>query len=502
MTPSPSGQGAPEGGGRVAVRRLVPAATLAALAALGIPLSFFAANSHGLTVDAMTRPLAWSLVAGAALGATSALLFRRRGMAEFAGIVVIRALGAAALPGAALALVVTLLLDRRAPWPPSADGSARRLAIFLVALGLVIPGLVAATPPVVRQRTVAAPTRAVPGPDTWLIIADSHGRADVLASRFGYDDRAFLEGLRELGFAVSPDSRSNHLLTDPTLSVMLNGEPLASLFARHPGWVNPDGRPAFARAITGARLWDELARRGIPSVAIGPGVESVSARGSDRFIDPGPLSDVEVNLADAVGLSWLATAIDPYALTRIGAARARATFAAARSIADEPHDGERFVLVHLPVPHAPLVLRADGSLAGAVIAGEYHEEPARREAIGEAAWRAAVGAQTRWTDDEILALVRHILERDPAARIAVMGDHSSEPDARAGYARQLSPDELARLRSANLMAVRSPDRPVEVRGLTPVNLLGPLLGLDWPRADDRTWRCGNTLASCRAVALP
>ena len=59
-------------------------------------------------------------------------------------------------------------------------------------------------------------------PDLYYFVLDGYGRADVLAENFDFDNSAFLEGLRQRGFVVADQSRSNYFWTNLSLASSLN----------------------------------------------------------------------------------------------------------------------------------------------------------------------------------------------------------------------------------------------------------------------------------------
>jgi Sulfatase len=67
-----------------------------------------------------------------------------------------------------------------------------------------------------------------PKPDIYLIVLDEYANAEVTGRLFGFDNRDFLDSLRQLGFVV-PAVHSNYLHTFLSLASLLNVSHLASL---------------------------------------------------------------------------------------------------------------------------------------------------------------------------------------------------------------------------------------------------------------------------------
>ncbi len=66
-------------------------------------------------------------------------------------------------------------------------------------------------------------------PDIYFIVLDGYARADVLKEHYNFDNREFLDGLRQKGFFIAEKSRSNYTYTDLSLASTLNMKHLAYL---------------------------------------------------------------------------------------------------------------------------------------------------------------------------------------------------------------------------------------------------------------------------------
>ncbi|MGH7499958.1 MAG: hypothetical protein ACREL3_14040, partial [Gemmatimonadales bacterium] len=84
----------------------------------------------------------------------------------------------------------------------------------------------------VRRLSRPIPVRAgaVLGPkrDIYLIVLDEYANAEITRSRFGFDNRAFLDSLRRLGFTV-PAVHSNYLHTMLSIPSLLNASQIADI---------------------------------------------------------------------------------------------------------------------------------------------------------------------------------------------------------------------------------------------------------------------------------
>ena len=72
---------------------------------------------------------------------------------------------------------------------------------------------------------------AIDRPDIYLIILDAYARQDILQSRFGFDNRGFLDWLSSAGFFVASHSHANFPDTHYSLATTLNAEHVHQLLS-------------------------------------------------------------------------------------------------------------------------------------------------------------------------------------------------------------------------------------------------------------------------------
>lgn len=103
------------------------------------------------------------------------------------------------------------------------------VSAFLVALTLIqiVPVAVRPTPGKQLRHQIAnlhqklRPPQNQPLPDIYVIVLDTYMRADQLQTQFDYDNSAFLDSLREMGFYVAECGRSNYQHTYPSIAALL-----------------------------------------------------------------------------------------------------------------------------------------------------------------------------------------------------------------------------------------------------------------------------------------
>jgi hypothetical protein len=220
------------------------------------------------------------------------------------------------------------------------------LAVLLEAIQLGRPGdLVTA----LRTETPLAPgpTAQPPAdaPDVYVILLDGYARADVLEDTFDYDDSPFLDGLRSDGFEVADESHSNYLVTNLSVSSLLNYRQLGDIPALQPLIANPgatEGGPVH-RAISGAAVLDDFRKLGYETVGVGSGFEQPAVRGADRFVDAGELNEFEIQMLRASIIPPIVTAIAPDAFSGNQRQRIESVFQTIEGLAADHSGRPRFV---------------------------------------------------------------------------------------------------------------------------------------------------------------
>lgn len=172
------------------------------------------------------------------------------------------------------------------------------LALNVIALGLVITSLWQISSEVQKggvHRVVAEHTpvqedlvRPENPPDVYYFILDSYGREDLLKTAYGYDNSAFIQGLRARGFYIAECSQSNYVRTELSVASSLNMSYLQDLDS------------AFtADSIKRRRLWDSykysavrynFETLGYTTVAFATGFAWNELDDADVFYTPPPFS--------------------------------------------------------------------------------------------------------------------------------------------------------------------------------------------------------------------
>jgi hypothetical protein len=137
-----------------------------------------------------------------------------------------------------------------------------RMATFLVLVGGLLVGWSALLIGLTEWRDVRAlhrselvrrlsqPIRSHPGAeagprrDIYLIVLDEYANAEATSARYGFDNREFLDSLKQLGFTV-PVVHSNYMHTVLSIPSLLNASHLLDLGREMPGRTSDPAVPNY-----------------------------------------------------------------------------------------------------------------------------------------------------------------------------------------------------------------------------------------------------------------
>lgn len=399
-----------------------------------------------------------------------------------------------------IALVVVLLIAERivsarqgsaVPWPriSSVLSRAAVVGIIMVVITGVQKGgfarVIADLTPI--EPVVAQAVTTAGRPDIYILMLDGYARPDKLRELFGFDDDPFLAALEARGFDISGRSRSNYILTNLAIPSLLNMRHIDDLIGEAPV---PDDRATYRtaarRLVSDSEVARQLRRLDYEIGAISAGFEEVILRGADRVIDTGQVNELELVILRESALAPLLGLISPDFFGDQQRDRTLDVLAAARTEAARPLDRPRFLFVHVPSPHSPIVFGPNGEPIPANNLDNFYDDTAvgiglTREAFG----RRYVG-QVQFINGRVLEVVDAILastSKPPV--ILVMSDHGSASGLDWGDLPNSDFDE----RTANLFAALTPGHlGVFPEDVTLVNtfplLLEAYFGLAVPRQPD------------------
>ena len=207
------------------------------------------------------------------------------------------------------------------------------------------------------ERVVDAPQNWIAAepahrPNMWVLLADGHGRADVLEKSYGLGELTFRSQLTALGLNVSDRSRANYTTTLYSLSTFLNGRPLAELGQ---DMALPADAAVPPAALRGNSVFGLLRSAGYEIDALDSGFSQVRLSSADHVIDVGPRNELEgIELAQTA----LGAVIDK--VTGVNWApqgeRVLRQVQQLKLLAADASASPRFVFAHIPSPHVPYAL--------------------------------------------------------------------------------------------------------------------------------------------------
>lgn len=412
----------------------------------------------------------------------------------------------------ALSLPALLIVRATRGAPPvrgPATWALNRLAavllIVVVAFHVVpiLPGVLAESTR--RPTAIAVHPSSGTLPDMYMILMDGYPRADVLERRFGIDNGPFIDELRSRGFEVADDSLSNYVFTQVTLASMFQMrhlekvEGLANLIGTSGSHVRE-----LRDAITNGPVWGTLRTAGYRIVVNLAGYEHISLRDvGAEVLDHGEMNDFE---RIVLGRTWLLDLLKPFVpdiyvepwrdriLRGFGDLEKLAAAAGSRST-------PTFAWVHIPAPHLPLVLNADGSTRH-LDARRFDPFSVAGFGLSEAQLRAAYTDELTYLNRRLLKVIGAIQDSAAAAPgrpepvIVIFSDHGyyyDETDTQARF--------------ASFLAASTPEAPGLLDGSpTPVNyfplLLNRYLGTDFAHSEDRYFVSPDTRSLLQLTEVP
>lgn len=327
------------------------------------------------------------------------------------------------------------------------------------------------------DRTVsvsAAQAAASAGqPDIYYIILDAYGRADVLQRLLGYDNREFLDALRQRGFYVAECSQSNYAYTDFSVTSSLNYEYLDTLDVNN----SRSGRIALLKH---GAMRSFLEANGYHTVAFPTGWSFTEWQDADLYLDfdrpVTTLTEFETLILDTT----IARALSDSVTVDTGAAshkdlRRLRVLSLLEKIKQLPGlDENLFVFAHIAVPHLPYTFAPDGGVP------DYDGKSATYEETGN----AYIG-QVQFINQEILKVVDALIANSEVPPVIIIqGDHGPLPDLAQDY-----PDRIPILNAYYLPGVQASE--VLYPSISPVNsfrvVLNAYFGQDLHLLEDRSY---------------
>ena len=416
---------------------------------------------QGVWITAAARAASVTALLAVVIIGIAAVILRDRRRGALVGACVIAILSfwhpALALLFALIAIVIvadSLLANRTGRTRPrdvellhGALGVFGLLLLFVTVLQFGLRGQIAWVSPAVSANAPQTDT----APDIWVVLVDGYPRADVLSREWSYDNGPFVNGLDSLGFFVADRSRSNYNATKMTLASMFNMSLLRDI-EPYSQYAKPADAPAAdrVRALLHNRAFDILRAHGYRITTVAGGYTHEELRTADEYIDAGTADVVELYLVGRSGLGELLLAFMPEWGERQIRERIEANLATMDRLAADAAGHPRFVYLHIPGPHPPLVYRQmERRYLAYDRIFEYPVELYGDDLMHEA-YRQNIAHLNRIVLDSLTRLV-HTVGHESV--VILMSDHGSRT---SGILQPLSPDDVEE-QFPSLFAARTPD---------------------------------------------
>lgn len=258
-------------------------------------------------------------------------------------------------------------------------------------------------------------------PDIFYILLDGYGRTDVFERLYGFTDEPFIRGLRDRGFYVAADARSNYSQTEISLASTLNFE-FAQDFAKPVGNA-PAERLLLDRMIDESRVSRVLQGLGYRYFAITTGFPALTF----------PSADVEFKQDTGRTLYLDAllrkTPIPPTREQMSGMVESRRNalsggFSRLKQLAPKSA-APRFVFAHIFAPHPPFVFDKDGNPTPQIGIFDYADGSHFLRIFKSAeAYKNGYAGQAQYVGKLVLEVVDALLKA-PGQKpiILIQGDH-------------------------------------------------------------------------------
>ena len=259
--------------------------------------------------------------------------------------------------------------------------------------------------------------------DVYYIIPDRHPRADTAADYYDIDLGDFQDTLVERGFTIQDQARANYPKTAHSLTATWYMQYLDDLIPEEPA---RPGQPEPAVPDAAAQSTRPvMTEAGAEYVHIGNWWwPTATATTATTVFDPEVPNEFTSVWRATTGLRWLVSTEQEAGMDRRFEQYeiARGQLAELERVAALPHDQPRFVLVHLTIPHPPMVFAADGSYVTAGDRAVTQREPRTS--------RNQVTFIDTWLEGFVDQVVTGDEETDPI--IVIQSDEGPNPASLSG----------------------------------------------------------------------
>jgi hypothetical protein len=310
-------------------------------------------------------------------------------------------------------------------------GALVLFSLFILVRHTIAQHIADRSQPALEAPPVSGLTVPQNPPDIYYLLLDGYTRADVLYTKFGFDNREFLESLESLGFYIADCSRSNYEHTHLTLPSLMNMAYIDTLVGEVPQSAKLDSL-RFDNLTKNNQVMQSLRRIGYETVAFENSYYWAQFSTADYYFEPAQGSFLTPILSEFEKIFLDTTVVS--ALQDWGVRRGKQLFEGIvtpteahalqtqytlEKLKELPEmDGPQFVMAHLVVPHPPYVFNPNGVIPNI----EDYDESWEEGKLGQSGYLDNI----RFINQEILLVVREIIEKSSTPPIIILqADHGS-----------------------------------------------------------------------------
>lgn len=332
-------------------------------------------------------------------------------------------------------------------------------------------------------------TRVGELPDIYFIVLDGYARTDVLQELYGYDNRPFLDQLRQRGFRIAEESRSNYSQTLLSLGSTLNMVYLDSVAAQA-GYDNVDRKPLMG-LVKNSHVLGIVTQYGYETFAFASGYSGAEIKNADHFVSRGfPLSEFEHTLIQNSALSinlWGTFPVDQFDIHR-----RRIGFTIDQLALLPETKSPRFVFAPILAPHPPFVFGSNGEEMSPTGKFSYADgnHYMSLEGASPEGYREGYRGQLHYLNSLVIKAIDGILAQPGKEPIIILqADHG--PGSRLSWEEPESTCLDERLAILNALYLPEGGDMLVYDEITPVNtfrlVFDRYLGTDFGRIEDRSY---------------
>jgi hypothetical protein len=259
-------------------------------------------------------------------------------------------------------------------------------------------------------------------PDIYYIVVDNYPGKDVLKDFLGYDNSAFLNNLKDLGFVVPEEVLSNYPRTALSISSTLDMQYWESIA---PDMENVTYWWPTRPVLEHSRVRASLEAIGYQSVSVASDWQLTNNATTDQYLKPFPviLTQYEDLIVTSTALRILHSPFQEIAPVRNNDTHRR-FFAYEMEILKQlpKMQGPKFIFVHILPPHPPFVFHADGSPIDSDAVFRFGHPVG----ISKEQYREHYIEHVEYVNGELKSVLKTILEKSTTPPIIILqADHGS-----------------------------------------------------------------------------